>query len=228
MWELFASYYTDVVRATFEVDLDGKSHVILLRDADDDSLQGFSTVLRTVTRVQGRQVAAVFSGDTLVAKPYWGQTALQRAFYGYIGRTKLRYPLTPVVWFLISKGYRTYLLLARNFPEFWPRRERPTPPWPAAVLTQLARERFGDTFDAERGILSAGGGRLQSFVAPIEEASASDPDALFFETVNPGHANGDELCCIGFIDARMFIFYAGKTVRRSLRRAWQRTRQPSS
>src|SRR4029079_15523392 len=106
-----------------------KEHVIVLRDSGDGSLKGYSTLYVFDASVDGRRVKAVFSGDTIVDDMYWGQSTLQRAFFRYVLALKVRNPTVPLYWFLISKGFRTYLLLSRNFPEYWPRHEASTPAW---------------------------------------------------------------------------------------------------
>ena len=121
MWAVFSRYYAAVDRARFDADLSAKDDVLLLRDTGDGSLQGFSTIEVYSRRVDGRPFVAVYSGDTVVEEAYWGQTALQRTFFTYLMKTKLRNPTRPVYWYLISKGYKTYLLLARNVPNHFPR-----------------------------------------------------------------------------------------------------------
>lgn len=197
MWTLFRHYYADTTRERFEHDLAEKDHVIILRDADD-KVQGFSTLKQLHGEVMRRRFVAVFSGDTIVARAYWGQTALHRAFLAYVMRVKLAHPLTPVYWFLISKGYRTYLLLSRNFPEHWPRHDRATPAWQAAVLEGLASARYPEAFCPGLGVLRFPGGhdRLREDVAPIDAALLAQPDIRFFVERNPGHARGEELCCL--------------------------------
>ncbi len=154
MWTVFDAYYDDVDQATFERDLSNKDHVILLLDAADSTLQGFSTLRQLLLWVHGRPAVAVFSGDTIVNERYWGQTALQRAFLRYVMGCKLRHPVLPVYWYLITKGYKTYLLLARNFPEHWPRYDLETPPWQAALLDTLARRLFPDAWRPAAGTLA--------------------------------------------------------------------------
>ena len=80
MWALFHRYYEDVSREAFERDLAAKSHVIELRDSGDGSLQGFSTLHTYRRAVEGRSIGVLYSGDTIIAQPYWGQTALQKAW----------------------------------------------------------------------------------------------------------------------------------------------------
>jgi hypothetical protein len=220
MWRVFERTYADVDRARFEDDLAAKQHAILLHDERDGSLQGFSTLQVYRRELDGRRFVVVYSGDTVIAPGYWGQRALQVAFVRFVITRKLLHPLLPVYWFLISKGYKTYLLLSRNFPEHWPRRDRPTPPWPAAVLALVAREKFGDAFVAERGILQFDTpmGRLRAGVAPIGAPLLEDPDVRFFAERNPGHARGDELCCLGRVSLRQGIFFTTRLLRRALGR----------
>lgn len=224
MWGLFASYYDAVCPEKFERDLADKRHVFLLRARSDGSVQGFSTITTFERTVQGRRVVGIFSGDTIVAKEHWSQTALQRAFFVYVMKVKLRHPLVPVYWFLISKGYKTYLLLARNFPEYWPRWERPTPAWQTAVLDDFARERYPAAWQPDLGLLRFARceGRLKGDVARIDARARSLPEVRFFEARNPGHADGDELCCLGRVDARLGVSYTCKLARKALDRAGRR------
>jgi hypothetical protein len=219
MWRLFERYYSDVDAQTFARDLATKDHVVVVRDAADGSLQGFSTLQRIHARVGGRRVSAVFSGDTIMDRRHWHTGELTRAIGGYLARTWLADPLGTTCWFLVSKGYLTYLLLPRNFPEFYPRRDHPTPPWAEELVARLARERFGSFFRPDRGVVvfDTPHGRLEEGVAPIGQAELAQPDIAFFAQANPGHASGDELCCVGIVDARMLLFQARKRLRKALR-----------
>lgn len=177
MWRLFRAYYADVCREDFERDLAEKAHVIVLRDVGDRSLCGFSTLKVYDQEVGGRRFRAVFSGDTIVDAAYWGQSALHWTFLRFLVRQKLGALGTPLYWFLISKGYKTYLLLARNFPEHWPRHDRPTPPHAQAILDALSTARYGDAYDPTRGVLSfpEPHGRLRAYVAPLTEDELAHP-----------------------------------------------------
>lgn len=227
MWAVFSKYYADVTRERFEADLAEKQEVVVLRDATDGALQGFSTIQVYRREVEGRPFIAVFSGDTVLEEVYWGQTTLQRIFVAYLIRTKLRHPLLPVYWFLISKGYKTYLLLTRNMPTHWPRHDRPTPPFAARVLDLLARDKFGEAWDPEQGILrfEVCQGRLKRGVAPIEARLLEHPDIRFFVERNPGHADGDELCCLGEVDLAFPLLFPFKLMRKSLARGLARARR---
>lgn len=227
MWRVFSRYYAEVSRPTFEADLDEKDDVILLSDSGDRSLQGFSTLKLFEETVSGRRCLAIFSGDTIVDEAYWGQRALHRRFIRYVVMHKLRRPHLEVHWFLITKGYKTYLLLARNFPSYWPRHSARTPPHEAVLLDRLARRKFGEAWKPERGVLefAQAMGRLKEGVAPIDRALMQDPDVRYFAQRNPGHQRGDELCCLGRVDLELWAAFTWRLVRRTFARTGDRARR---
>ena len=137
MWALFAAAYDDVDEATFRADLDAKQRVIVLTDAD--GVQGFSTLREVEVTVDGQRQVGMFSGDTVVAPAYWGTKVLGRAFLAHLAWRRMLRPLTQYWWVLITKGYKTYLLMANNFPVHWPRMEAPTPP-----EAERLRDAFGE------------------------------------------------------------------------------------
>ena len=198
MWTLFASAYDGATREAFQADLSEKHHAIVLKD-DRGVLQGFSTLLR----LEVKGACVVFSGDTIVAPGFWGQTALQRAFIWYLMAQRHARPGVAVYWFLITKGYRTYLLISRYFPNHWPRHDAPLPPPEAALLDTLALEKFGAAWDASAGLLRYAGKdavRLADSLAHVPRRLEADPDVRFFLQMNPRWAEGDELCCLARAD----------------------------
>jgi hypothetical protein len=78
MYELLAIYFLGTSREQFEIDLAEKDAVILLRDLKDGQIQGFSTLMRIATTIEENKIVAFFSGDTIVAKEFWGETILCR------------------------------------------------------------------------------------------------------------------------------------------------------
>lgn len=224
MWTVFARHYAGADRTEFERDLAEKNHVILLRDAIDGTVQGMSTLKVYTHHVAGRPIVAIFSGDTIVDPRYWGQSALHWAFWRYLAGVKLRHPSTPVYWFLISKGYKTYLLLARNFPTHWPRHDRPTPSLERAVIGSLASDRYGEAYNPQRGVVEfeVPSCRLRDQVAPISDDMLADPQIRFFRERNPGHERGHELCCIGQVDVAFFWRGLVRTLSRRKRKPERR------
>jgi hypothetical protein len=219
MWRLFERYYADVDRARFLDDLSRKRDVVLLKDPVDDSVQGFCNLQVYPGVAAGRPYVAVFTGDTVIDPAYHGQTkALHRAFFNYLVACKLRQPRTMVFWYLVSKGYKTYLTLTRNVPVHWPRHDLATPAFEAAVLDDLGRRFFASAWRPDRGVLCHpdAQGRLKEHVAPIGEAELRHAEIRFFVDRNPGYATGDELCCLGLVDRTLLTHFTAKVLRRAL------------
>jgi hypothetical protein len=214
LYTLYRDHYERTDERRFFADLDDKHDVILLRDLADGALAGFST--QHVSTLGPTVI--VFSGDTIIAPAYHGQSALQRAFVRYVLEVARQHRGAAVYWFLISKGYKTYLLLSRNFPSYWPRFDQPTPPAIQRLMDQAATTRFGAAYDPRTGVVrfDPPGPRLADDVAPLPSDPA--PDVAFFAARNPGHADGDELCCLGRIDLWLGFAFGRRLGAKVLRR----------
>ena len=102
LW-LMQAYYDSVTERQFLEDLSKKDAVILLKDQSRE-IQGFSTLATVRVKLDGKTLRAIFSGDTVIDKQYWGQRALGKAFLRYLFIEKLKSPFEPLYWLLISKG----------------------------------------------------------------------------------------------------------------------------
>jgi hypothetical protein len=195
---LFRATYENACRERFEHDLAEKQHVILLYDSATNALKGFSTVLVREIETPSGPATVVFSGDTVIDCEYWGQKQLQLAFARLLVRLKLRAPWRPLYWFLVSKGYRTYLLLANAFPLSVPRVDIADDPTLRTVLDGLATERFGDQYDRVRGVVryATPHERVREGIAPVTQAALRNAHVRFFVERNSEHAEGVELACL--------------------------------
>ena len=201
---VFRSAYENVSRERFEHDLQEKQYVILLRDRDTGALKGFSTVLVRSIEAPDGPATVIFSGDTVIDREYWGQKQLQLAFLELLVRTKLAAPRRPLYWFLLSKGYRTYLLLANAFPRSVPRVDRPENAGLRRVLDDLATERYGAEYDSAAGLIryATPHERVRDGVAPVTPSVLENPHVRFFVARNPDHADGVELACLADVRLR--------------------------
>jgi hypothetical protein len=198
MYALMADHYADVDRFAFESDLAEKRWVILVRDPATGRLCGFSTQTLLTADADGAPVTALFSGDTIIHRDYWGDAALTHVW----GRLALdlidAHAGEELYWFLISQGYKTYRFLPVFFHEFYPRHDGQTPGRARAVIDALAGGRYPRAYDPAVGVVRAGAGqyRLRPGLADVTADRLRDPHVRFFHARNPGHAHGDELCCL--------------------------------
>ena len=75
MYAIFSKYYINHNREQFTSDLFEKDQVILLRDSQQKTIQGFSTLLKVDLKPFGYQATGIYSGDTVLEKDYWGNKA---------------------------------------------------------------------------------------------------------------------------------------------------------
>jgi hypothetical protein len=198
MFALMDQHYERMARGTFEADLDEKHWVIQLLEPETGALCGFSTQMLLEVAAAGRPVRALFSGDTIIARDRWGDSALARV-WGHLALSLIdAFPETELYWFLISKGYKTHRFLPVFFHEFYPRYDVPTPAWAKEVLDALSRHKYPARYDAAAGVVRAERSQyyLRKGVADITSERARDPHIRFFAERNPGHVWGDELCCL--------------------------------
>ena len=214
MFVLYETYYEQISFEIFAEDLRRKTEVILLFDRQRGELQGFSTLVTFMLRQGSRQIPCVFSGDTIIHQRFWGQRSLGVAFLIYMFKKKLAHPTVHLYWFLISKGYKTYLLMANNFKEHYPRYEKPTPPMMSDLIQQASdclfpgcyRDNGTLVFPAEKAA------RLKVGVADIDQRQLMHPRIQFFNANNPGWKEGDELACIAEMSLKMPFHYYHKSM----------------
>jgi hypothetical protein len=213
MYALLCRHFEGVTRARFEQDLDEKDWALLIRH--EGQLVGFTTLQAYPSRFEGRALNVLYSGDTITGPEVWGTSVLARSWIALVRRIQGARAAEPWYWLLLSSGFRTYRLLGVFFREFWPRHDAPTPPGAARLLAHLARERFGERFDAAGGLVRfAEPQRLRDALATVPGGRQQDSHVAYFLARNPGHAAGDELVCIADL-AEANLSVLGRRMQRS-------------
>lgn len=205
MLALMQTCYAGVSAERFTRDLDDKQYVILLHERRTGDLVGFSTVRIAEEPMDGGRVAEIiFSGDTVIHPDYWGQKELQMRFTRLLVQRKLRRPWRPLLWMLLSAGYKTYLLAVNHLPRTVPRHDWEPPAERLASLNALATRWFGEQFNADRGTVRFADAhyRVREGVSPIDREAAVHPDIAYFARRNPGHVEGEELVCLAELRLR--------------------------
>ena len=218
MYGLFSQYYGNANADIFLRDLSGKNGAIIVRERGSKTIRGFTTIKRLELKDGSRKAIGVFSGDTILHPDFWGNRALKDGFARHVVSVMLTSPLTRVYWLLISKGYKTYMLMAQNFRNYYPRHDKPNDERLKTLTRQYVDILFPGKFDPERGILDFGEGaqHLHPDVAPITpEMSRSVPAIAHFEKCNPHWAKGHELPCIAEVSMALVLQYFRKQRRKA-------------
>jgi hypothetical protein len=188
--------YVETDRAAYEAKLRALPEVGLWRTRSG-VLVGLVSL--DVYRVEwsGRTRVIFFTSSVVIDERFRGRNLVLRTGLRAFFREKIRRPWLPSFWLFDTFSYKSYVILPHNLTEFWPRRERATPPDVARFMDFLAQRRYGRAWSSATGIVqSSGSKRLRAATAPISDAQRADPDVSFFERMNPGHAAGDMLVCL--------------------------------
>lgn len=192
MFELLESHYANALWLQFNTDLDEKRWVIFLICPQTGTMVGFSTqvLLEPVNNCQ-----ILFSGDTIIAREYWGSVALPVAFLELVNRIKQEHPCEKLYWMLISKGLRTYKFLSVFLSEYYPHHSLPIPADIKNMMNLAASKKFGQKFIPETGIIEAKANDQYLKEEYQPEEKKQNLAASYFFSANPGYAKGDELLC---------------------------------
>ncbi len=206
MLELMREYYANVEPVAFHADLCAKDFVIVLREGD--KLRGFSTQKLTAYDLSGQRVNVLFSGDTIIDRAHRNSLALPLAWTQQMFSILRDDPATPLHWLLTSKGYKTYRYLPIFFKQFFPTYGRGASEIERKILLAATPSLVDDLsrLDQTRWIIRAetGSQKLRPGVADITPPRRANPDIASFESLNPGHARGDELICLVHIEESNF------------------------
>tara|TARA_B100000949_G_C14228515_1_gene427845 strand:- start:509 stop:1270 length:762 start_codon:yes stop_codon:yes gene_type:complete len=195
LYEIFVKYYSSTDLMTFEKDLNEKQWVLLMKDKNG-TVQGFTSMMLYDFIFQGKRVRAVFSGNTIIEKDFWGSGVLSKTWCHFMAYLKVSEPNVPLYWYLISSGYRTYLFLPLFYKEFYPRYDKATPSFEAQLIDTLGQMKFPSEYSD--GLVRPIVPRecLQQSIAQPEERRMKNPHVAFFLKKNPRYLLGDELVCL--------------------------------
>ena len=217
MYDLFCQQFDSVSFDVFDRDLERKNWILLLQD-EDGVLCGFSSMDIYDVDVDGQVITVVYSGDTVVNRATWSDSALSYYWMGAIDYLRRLYRKERLYWFLLVSGYRTYRFLPVYSATFYPRHDKDTPDDVRLIMDTVAGERFGKSYNPETGIVRLDAPAiLKDGYRGIPENRLSDPHIAYFATRNPGHEHGDELVC--------FAILAEDELTRLGRRMWTKGRK---
>lgn len=210
MFDVFEQYYAGTDFETFEKDMRKKTGVIMVRRKADKAIVGFTTVTEYYFIMpNGKPACGVFSGDTIIQKEYWGSRVLQSRFFIYVLKKKFISGRIPLYWLLISKGFKTYLLLANNFTDYHPHPKGKNSNL-SAVVKSYCENLFPGVYNEKTELLDFGNDyqMLKGGVAEItDDLRKAKPKVAFFEEKNPTWQKGTELPCVGVLSYKMLFSY---------------------
>lgn len=218
MGALYLENYDGSSIETFRRDLFEKDETLLLTSAGE--LVGFTT-LKTYSAIwNGSRIRVLYSGDTIVSRPHWGQQQLAFAWISRIGQIKRAAPDLPLYWFLLVKGHRTYKYLSAFGKSFFPHWEVDRSDL-KPLADKLASDMFGRFYKPSTGVVEfpESRGHLKEEIAYPSTEELGKAGTQFFFRRNPGYLRGHELVCVCELEEFNMKPLTARIFQRSLRSA---------
>ncbi|UYZ83613.1 hypothetical protein MTZ49_13590 [Entomomonas sp. E2T0] len=191
MAAIYFQYYQGSDLERFYQDLDNKNEVLFLEQ------QGQMVGFTTIEFYSFQQKMIVYSGDTIVMPEHWQQQSLHSAWIQRMGKLKQDNPTTPIYWFLLVKGYRTYkylIVFAKSFYPHWDGLQ----PELKQLADQLAVAKFVELYNVRTGVVECPSeyGYLKEDLTDIASHEQQKKSSQFFLSKNPYYYKGHELVCL--------------------------------
>jgi hypothetical protein len=121
---------------------------------------------------------------------------------------------------LISKGFKTYLMMRRNFRWSFPSPSKRTPSGAQSVLDGFYLWKYGEAYDSGSGLITfeTAKGAVKGATADPTASQREDPEVAHFLKLNPDYRKGVELACMAEIRVSDFIGHFPKYFLPSLRK----------
>lgn len=207
IWQFYRQF-TERSREAFVARLRQAPEVFLCRDAQG-RLRAFGSFQILQASWEGKPYGLFYTHWTAIDPSWRGKRLVQRIGLRYYLRYRLRHPTTPLYWLVCTSTYKSYLLLARNFADAWPRRHQPWPAREKSLCEQGMRQLGYGELHPQTGVLHRDGSSRYTDGVVDDPALLADPDIAFYAALNPGHRSGDTLPCLAPLNLRNWL-YMGK------------------
>lgn len=218
MWELYECNYECISYDGFIDDLFAKDFVFLGIDPVDKSVGGFCTVSYYFTKFQNKKVSVIFTGDTMFKPEYWGSSGLNTAMSKFITCEKFKHPGRLLYWNLIASGNKTYLSMAKNCHEYFPRYDKQTPDFERGLMDHIGELKFKEIYNPKTAVIEFSQKTAVFKNSPMTVKIMKLPEIKHFVTINPGHAKGNELMCLAHFGFKSMASVIMKTARKCYKR----------
>lgn len=213
----FCDRFSSRHRDRFEAQLAKDETVFLVRASITGHLVGFGTVTVHPVRHQGRAATVIYTGWTMISPEFRRHGIIQRVGFAEFLRQRLKHPLRPIYWMMTSSTLNSYLVMARNFHDSYPRAGRGLSDQERAYVEQVLQHN-GTPWNPDTGVIERGGASFyREGRVDLGAVDTRDPDIAFYVQANPGQAKGDSLVCLAPLNLRNFVHIARRQLARGRR-----------
>tara|TARA_Y100001954_G_scaffold92887_1_gene101693 strand:+ start:4765 stop:5499 length:735 start_codon:yes stop_codon:yes gene_type:complete len=201
MYSLMQENYDFILLENFKKDLIKKDYIGLLID-NNMTIQGFTTYAFNPNNYSNKKYNILFSGDTVISENFTGTQELTKGWGKTVGFFIKKYPEKKLLWYLMSKGYKTYLYLPFFFKKYYPALEESRNDQRLKkIINEFSNLIYPDCWNEELGII-----KFKKRLGQVKEKhilksiDKKNKHIDFFLEKNPGYINGDELVCMAEVD----------------------------
>jgi hypothetical protein len=214
----FYSRFVDRPKTPFIEGVRRTGDVFLGRERGGGPLRAFAAASAMDVTFAGATCGVMYGAWAAIDPAFRGGQLLQWAGLVTWLKYRRRHPLRRTYFVIMASTYTSYLLLTRNFAEYWPRRQAPTPPLERALLDTVMRRVAGSDWDAEAGVVRRYGRLRYREGVVADDGDQGDPEVAYYAARNPGQREGDSLACVAPLSLRNWRTVAWRAVARSTRR----------
>ncbi len=218
----FLDRFSSRSRERFDAQLEREQQVFRVHGSRTGHLVGFGTLSILDVSWRGEPATLLSTGWAMLSPLFRGDAIIQRVGAKAWLEVRARRPTRRTYWLYTASTLNSYLLMANNFSEFWPRREAPWPERERAYLEQGLAQ-LGARWDHETGVIArAGSSSYREGRVTSADIDSADPHAAFYARANPGQAAGDTLPCLAPLTVRSVVGFGLRAATRGLRRSSRR------
>ncbi len=183
------------------------------------ALAGFGGVRVFHPEWQGRRHCLIATGRVCLTPELRGRNVIHQVGLRYYLRERRAHPRWPIYWLFAASSYRSYLVMARNFREYWPRPNATLPERERALLASVA-----DLLDPPSGDPARADHPYSDLVyrdgdVAIDPEALRDPDVAYYASINPDPAHGGFVVALAPLTVSNWATAFSRAVTRSLQRA---------
>ena len=201
MFSLMQENYDFILFENFKKDLIKKNYVGLLVDYNM-TIQGFTTYAINPNNYFNKHYNILFSGDTVISENFTGTQELVKGWGKTVGFFIKKYPEKKLLWYLMSKGYKTYLYLPFFFKKYYPALDINRNDMKLKkIANEFSSLIYPDSWNKKLGVIKFNKRLGQIKAKHISKSNFKRNRHIdFFLKKNPGYVNGDELVCMAEVD----------------------------
>ena len=203
IWTIYKSNYS-VCKKQFYDSIPENSTIILYAIKRKANIVGFAIADVQTLQIDGKNKRIIYTTRLVIEPKYRGNKFVEMSGFLFFIKEKIKNPSSDYYWLFTAISYPGYLMMARNFKEFWPAPNWQTPPEISKIKNEASKYFYKDYYDQETGTANL---PLGLDFDPFAHSGSNDDSEFlrFFKEMVPYANQGQALVCLVPVDLSSFI-----------------------